>query len=66
MQRTYMILRKLDDSADTSDIDHTRCVASSFLRSLLKQSKERCRDEIDWEGVDGVQTSPGLERLVFE
>lgn len=61
-----MVLREFDDSTDTRDINHTRCVPRYIFAALRKQAKEGSGHKVDRESVDLVHVSPFLERLVVE
>ena len=62
----YMVLCKLDQAADTRDIDDGRGPSRDVLAALGKEAEEGGRGKEDRESVDVVQGSPILERLCVE
>lgn len=55
---TYVVLRALHLAGYTTRVDDTSTPSATLLRRLVKQSKERSRDEEDRGCINGVEVAP--------
>lgn len=61
-----MLLRGATEAANASDVDYARSVVRVVIATFREQPKEGHCDEVNREGVDGVELAPLFKGLVTE